>query len=225
MAFTAPATADIQEFDFSVDLLRALLWQYDAAANLQALLAAKKAWYDANQTAFWEGWIRDVFDLRTADEFGLAVWSIILDLPLFVSSPPSPEDKPTWGFGSNNANFGNGNFSSKSGSTNDLPLETKRLALRMRYFQLTSSGCVPEVNRFLSYLFGPGEAYLVDTHQMAQIYVFNFPLTWDLKYLFDNFDIFPRPAGVESSYRDATVNSWGFGANNANFGNGNFGAN
>ena len=70
--------ATIQEFDFSVDLLRALLWQYEDATGLQALLRQKSEWYTVNQTAFWSNWERDVFDLTTANDFGCAVWGIIL---------------------------------------------------------------------------------------------------------------------------------------------------
>ena len=89
----------IQAFDFSVDLMRALLWQYNDAARLEALLRQKQTWYDANQSAFWSDWLADVFDLRTANDFGLSVWAIILDIPLIVASAVDPSDKPLWGFG------------------------------------------------------------------------------------------------------------------------------
>lgn len=193
---------DIQEFDFSVNLLKAILWQYNGAATLQALLKSKQAWYDENQEQFWNDWLVNIFDLRTANEFGLRVWSIILNLPLFVSTEADPLTKPTFGF--DNAffkNFDRGNFSNFNGGTNALPLETKRLALQLRYFQLTTAGCVPEVNRFLKYIFGDmGLVFLKDNHDMTQTYVFTFPLTSDLLYLFTNFDILPRPAAVASDF-------------------------
>lgn len=215
----------IEQFDFSVNLLQALLWQYNEAVNLQAILQAKSDWYDVNQTQFWQDWITDVFNLATANEFGLKVWSIILALPLFVSSAPDSLSKPTFGF--DNAyfmNFDNGNFSSRTGSTNDLPLATKRLALQLRYFQLCSSGTVPEINRFLAYVFADfGKVYLVDKHNMTQEYHFDFPITSDLQYLFNNFDILPRPAGVGSTYLNVTRKCFGFGAFGLNFDNGNFG--
>ena len=59
---------------------------------------------------------------------------------------------------------------------------------------------------------------------MTQMYVFNFPVTWDLAYLFNNYDILPRPAGVSSSVLDATLVYFGFNDFNDNFDNGNFGA-
>lgn len=216
--------ADIQNIDFSVNILRALLWQYNKAETLQALVQSKQDWDDENQKEFWENWIRDVFDLRTANTFGLRVWSIILELPLFVNDPPPPVDKPTWGFGGFRYNFRGANFTNRNGSSVNLPLETKRLALRLRYFQITSSGTVPETNRMLAYLFGEmGGAHLNDGHNMTQEYFFNFQLPWYTKYLFDNFDVLPRPAGVGSSYRDSSQNYWGFGQYRLNFGRGNFG--
>ena len=141
----------IQSLDFSVDVLRALLWQYNDAARLEGLLRQKQAWYDGNQKSFWENWITDVFDLRTANAFGCAVWAIILDIPLSVTSEDDP-DKPTWGFDIYRENFTNGNFSSTQAS--GLSLDQKRTILRLRYFQLVSKGAVPEINKFLKYLFG-----------------------------------------------------------------------
>lgn len=222
----APASNDqIQLFDFSVDLLRALLWQYNEAANLQGLLEAKSAWYTANQQQFWADWYNNVFNLETANQFGLHVWSIILGLPLYVNVPPYP-DKPTWGFASDDVNFDNGNFTDSNGSSYLLPLSTQRRALQLRYTQLISSGTVPEINRALKWIFGDvGASYLIDYHNMTQAYVFEFPVTYDLIYLFNNFDILPRPAGVRSGYIDATLVYFGFNSFNNNFDNGNgFGA-
>ena len=213
---------DIQSFDFSVGLLRALLWQYNEATNLQALLADKAAWYEANQSGFWRDWIADVFDLRTANDFGLSVWSVILGLPLYVNG--ADDAGPFFGFDDQTGfNFDNGIFGDQS--TYELSTETKRIALRLRYFQLTSSGTVPETNRMLESVFGGlGRAWLLDYHNMTQRYIFNFPLPYDLQYLFNHYDILPRPAGVASSYADATLTYFGFAPGDYNFDNGNFGA-
>ncbi len=218
------ADGTIQEFDFSVDLLRAIPWQYNDAVNLIGLLDQKAAWYDVNQTQFWQDWYKNVFDLATSDEFGLSVWSIILGLPLFVNTPPPAG--PIFGFDAQTGfNFDNGIFGETDGSTYQLPLETKRIALQLRYFQLTSSGTVPETNRMLGYVFkGYGPAYLIDYHDMTQEFVFNFPVTADLQYLFNNYDILPRPAGVSSTWTDSTLTYFGFADGDYNFDNGIFGA-
>lgn len=221
----ATQNGDIQTFDFSVDLLRAIIWEYTSATNLQGLLEDKNAWYQQNQTEFWNQWIQNVFDLSTANDFGLAVWAKILNQSIYLNNGPDPVSKPTWGFGIYYQNFNNGNFSSLDGNTYQLPTETARLLLQLRYFQLISSGTVPETNRMLKYIFANyGPVYLQDSLDMTQRYVFMFSIPSQLLLLLNNFDVLPRPAGVESSYYQGTIEYFGFGAYHANLNNGNFGA-
>ena len=218
----------IQQLDFSVNCTKALLWQYQNATALQSLVNSKQAWYNENQEAFWTDWIRDVFDLRTANQFGLIVWGIILDLPLYVNNPPN-SNAPTFGFNASNfMNFNRGNFQSVSGNSYQLPLATQRLALQLRYFQLCSSGTVPETNRFLNYAFSqyngsaPGQVFLVDNHDMTQTYHFLSPMDAGLVYLLQNYDILPRPAGVKSTWINNSVSSFGFAPYGLSFNQGNF---
>jgi hypothetical protein len=91
---------NIQEFNYSVNLLQSILWQYDEATNLIGLINKKNSWYNVNQTQFWENWYNNVFNLLTANSFGLSVWSIILNLPLFLLATPEPDDAPIFGFNS-----------------------------------------------------------------------------------------------------------------------------
>jgi len=210
-----------QTLDLSVDLLRALLWQYNDATKLQGLLQAKQAWYDANQTGFWSDWVRDVFDLRTANDFGLSVWAILLDIPLVVTTPPQAA-KPLWGFGSNHVGFTRGNFAAISGS--GLTTEQRRLVLRLRYFQLTTRATVSEVNAFMAELFKDfGPVYVSDGLNMTARYVFGFPLGAQLEQVLSEYDLLPRPAGVAVDYI-VTVDAagWGFGRYHETFNNGNF---
>ena len=214
---------DIQAFDFSVNLLRASLWQYNDATNLQGLLNAKNTWYLENQTQFWNNWYNDVFNLQTANDFGIKVWGEILGLKLYVN--PTTATGDVFGFdGSDGFNFDNGILTDYS--SYELPLEIKRIALQLRYFQLVSSGTVPETNRMLKYVFrNYGNAFLYDYGAMKQLYIFNFPVIFDLQYLFNNYDILPRPAGVKSNWYDNTIGYFGFGSTNVNFNNGILGAN
>jgi len=191
----------IQELDFSVNLLTSLLWEYNNAQKLQSIIASKQAWFTSNQTDFWQSWITNVFDLRTANAFGLEVWSIILGMPLYLTVYPSVNNA-YWGFGAYRANFTNGNFAQVNGGNVSLPLATNRLMLQLRYFQLCSSGTVPEINRFLKFVFAPwGTGYLADLGNMQQKFYFNFPITSDLQFVFQNLDLLPRPAGVSSTYQ------------------------
>jgi len=214
----------IQEFDYSVDLLSAFLWQYGAATNLLSLIEQKQAWYDANQTEFWNDWYTNVFNLQTANDFGLSVWSIILGLPIIVATNPNPPDTPSLFFGVLHENFTHGNFGTNTPGAVQLTIEQARTVLRMRYFQITSRGTVPEINKFLSILFGDlGGAYVLDGHNMTIEYIFKFPLPSSLEYILTNYDILPRPAGVGATYAIIVGTPFGFDQPE-NFDNGNFGA-
>lgn len=188
----------IQEFDYSVDLLRALLWQYNKAERLESLLTQKQAWYTLNQSAFWDDWVRDVFDLRTANEFGCQVWAIVLGLRLTVTTQPTTPGAPVFGFGTFNQNFTWGNFGQTSSGTVVLTVEQQRLVLRLRYFQLVTRCTVPEINRFMASIFADeGPVYVQDANDMSAIvYVFGFPIDSNLRFIFDNYDLLPRPATV-----------------------------
>lgn len=188
-----------QAFEYSVNLLRAIVWQYDSAANLRGLVQAQQDWMDDNQEAFWTDWYTDVFDLRTANTFGLTVWSIILGVPL-VGPSSSGKEGPAWAFGSARQNFGRGNFGG-SGAPIALQEEEARLVLRLRYYQLVSRGTVPATNAFLAELFADqGPVYVVDNYDMTMDFVFGFTPGANLRYVLDRLDILPRPSGVLANY-------------------------
>lgn len=211
----------IQQFDYSVDLLRALLWQYNDAAAIQSLLTQKQEWWTENQTAFWENWYNDVFNLQTANDFGLAVWSFILNLPLFINILPITP-KISWGFGQYRKNFNNGNFARTQGGI-VLTTEQKRLVLRLRYFQLITRGAAPEVNAFLKIVFVDyGDVYMLDGLDMSITYVFMFDPPSALLQALTDYDLLPRPAGVKLKTFFANRKTWGFGQYRKNFNNGNF---
>lgn len=228
-------SGNIQAFDFSVDLLQAILWQYDSAARLKHILARKSEWYVENQTNFWTSWIADVFDLRTANDFGLSVWAQILNVPL-VASTSGTGDRPVFGFApdvgepeNGNLNFENtatntgGNFGQDGDGTLALTTEQKRLLLRLRYFQLTSTGAVPEINYVLQTIFGgEGLAYVLDGHDMTMNYIFEFFPPSNVLFVLENFDVLPRPAAVGLAVLVQPRDTFGFDPYYLNFENSNF---
>jgi len=200
----------------------AILWQYDKAPNLLGIMQAKQDWYDAEVAEFWRAWYRDVFDLRTANEFGLAVWGVILNLPLYVDESASPADYPAFGFASYGMNFDNGNFATDVPGANTLTLDQRRIVLRLRYYQLTTRATIPEINRILADVFGPGVCYALDGYNMTMTYVWVVPQPSALLNLLRDFDILPRPAGVSISTTDANLEGFEFANYGYNFDNGNF---
>lgn len=219
----ASAAEGVQDFDFSVDLLRVVLWQYNDAIRLQKLLQQKQDWYRVNQTEFWSWWIVNVFDLRTANDFGLAVWGKILDESRDASVPGVGIDYPAFGFGQHKRNFGRGNFRRADAGYVRLGVEQYRLLLQLRYFKLISRGTVPEINAFMQRLFGDqANVYVLDPLDMSYaVYVFSAaPATWQ-RFVLEDMDALPRPAGVGSTVRVVSRQTFGFGAHHRNF-SGNF---
>jgi hypothetical protein len=215
----------IEQFDFSVNLLKSLLWQYNKAPNLQGILEAKQSWYDANQRDFWSNWFSNVFNLETANEFGCNVWAIILGLPTTLITDPLPNAITPFGFDvTNKSNFGSSNFSSTGTSQIGFTLAEKRLLLRLRYRKLTARGVIPETNQILKDLIVPtyGSCYMLDGLNMTQRLVCGFSIPSALNIILTEYDLLPRPAGVDQSIVDTTFPVFGFGPTNENFGNGGF---
>lgn len=215
--------ADIQQIDGHANLLRAILWQYSHADKLKALAQAKQDWRDRNIEQFWSDWYRDVFNINTANDFGLAIWGKILGIPITVDIDPST-GREVWGFGVENLNFGNGNFGRRSSGSASLTRSQKRMLLKMRYFNLTHKPSVANINKMLSDTFsGFGKIFVVDNLDMTAVYFHDFALPSELETLFRDFDILPRPSAVGVRTQLQVKDSWGFGPNHLNFENGNFG--
>lgn len=213
----------IQQIDYSVDIMKSLLWQYNEADRLQRILELKQEWYDTNQSDFWQNWERDVFNLNTANDFGLTVWAIILGLILNVVVEGQDPALPTFGFASTHKNFTRGNFRRSTTGSVSLTQEQKRLVLKLRYFQLTTRGCPPEVNRFLNQVFASeGSVYMLDGLNMTIRYVFDFTPSSALQFVLQKYDVLPRPAGVGIDYVVGIEDAFGFDEFHENFDNGNF---
>lgn len=216
----------IQIFDFTINLLRALLWKHNRAAHLEALVRSKDAWYGENQQGFWRDWLRDVFDLRTANAFGLQVWARILGVRLSVPIGPSNPDKPTFGFGEFFRNFTRGTFGRLGDGTQNLTIEEQRALLRLRYLSLISRVTIPDMNRAMSAVFGDrGHVYALDPMDMSEVvYVFTFDPGRRLLGLLQEYDALPRPSAVGVRVTILTRPVFGFGPYNRNFTRGTFGA-
>lgn len=213
---------DVLRWEIEPDTLRGTLWQFDSAERLQSLIQQKYQWYFDNYGVFFYNWYFDVFDLRTANDFGLSVWAIILDLPLFVTTAQSPTNYPAFGFANFGGNFFNYNFATTGTGVQNLTTEQKRVILRLRFYQITTRASVPDINKFLFELFG-GLIYAIDNLNMTMTYIFTAPPSSSLIWALQEFDVLPRPAGVEYDFNTLSPPSFGFAPYQANFFNSNFG--
>lgn len=214
----------IQVFRFAVDVTQALLWKHNRARRLEALALAKQSWLDQQHAGFWSAWLRDVFDLRTANDFGTAIWARILGVRLALPLSGSHPDKATWGFGPSRRNFERGNFGRIGNSTSRLTTEERRLVLRMRYFQLVGRCTIPDINHALRTVFGEGRAYVLDPLNMEFItYVFTYNPGQRLLDVLLDTGVLPRPSTVGVRVVVSGKRSFGFGPHALNFTRGGFG--
>jgi|ERR1700733_2004377 len=225
------------------DLLQSVLWQYGQATNLLSLLNQKQEWYNVYLTQFWNDWYYNVFNLLTANNFGLAVWSIILNLQLYIDYIPESDTKPIWGFNAYNPDYpdllntywnfygpsGAGANFSTAGQIIILTTEEQRFILRLKYFQLSNLGDITDINNFLNYLCSTsntgytGTIYALDGFNMTMTYVFTSDdMSQGLYETLIEEDLLPRPAGVGIKYVVTDETIWGFAPYYQNFGNGNF---
>lgn len=211
-----------QQFNLSIDLMQQLLWQHENKPNLQSLVSQKQAFYDTEHSTFWADWITNVFDLRTANQFGLSVWAQLLNVPIqFTIS----RRNTIFGFGIYRRNFGRGTFAANQiHPLGVLTLTEWRQLLQLRYWQLVSRGAIPETNKFYAFLFGNNQNMMLDYLNMEIRHYFNPPLSSNMIYNLTTLDILVRPAGVKRAIitPSVSVNAFGFGSSHKNFNRGNF---
>lgn len=185
---------------YNGDIHQALKWLQNKAPNVTSLIDQKARWYDQNQTQFWTNWEKNVFNLATANSFGIMVWCIILGVPssLFGLYP----DEPTsWAYGPDrqnykysgtdpdfaNPNLTGGNFFGGGNST-ILNLQEARWILRLRYLALVSNGNLSFTNYMLRWIFNNGQPwdfagkryfYVTDITAPAQTLTPSAPVTED----------------------------------------------
>ena len=209
---------NIQTFDNSIDVLKVIPWEYDQAPNLVGLLTKKQEWYKENYSDFWDDWEKNVFNLDTANDFGLNVWSIILDLPLYTRDDSRPVDHPAFGFSQFGIGFDqtNSQFAISSNAFKNLTLDQRRQLLKLRWYNITSDGSMSAINQALYNVFGTS-VYCLDGEDMTIIYIFTVPQPQIMMNLFGQLDILPRPSGVLAEILVKPNDSFGFAPYGLNF--------
>lgn len=214
-------------YNCTIDLMKALDWQRSNAPIITQIIQNRQDWMQTNHCDFWNNWVVDVFNLATANDFGLAVWAIILDEPLYGVTSQSPITYDDWGFGEFRDNFNNGNFGSNADGGYNFTTEEKRIALQLKAFILHMSGNVSgeglAINSSLARIFGANQIVCIDNRDMTFSYIFYNPDFAEFVLELANRDLLPRPAGIDIAFIfDGDSQGWGFGENNENFNNGNY---
>jgi hypothetical protein len=191
-------------------ILSSITWRFDTSSRLNKLLNSKAAWYVKNHDQFWVTWYNNIFNLKTANNFGCAVWAYILDVPINVLGLRN--NYRLWAFGPTRSNFdtstdpiqnpSSGNFPSLSQSGAITSIQEAIWALRLKYYVHTSPRDVLSINKLLNDVFNSqpgvgGMAYIQDGQDMTMTYVFTFPISLNFQQAMIDFDLLPKVSGVK----------------------------
>ena len=109
---------------YNIDTSAVLLWQYDKATRLKALLQANEDLANGEVGSFWRYYQASIFSLDTADAFGLRNWGRIVGQPWPV--------------------YANGEL---------IPEDAYRAVLKARFYLATAEGSVADICEYFSKLF------------------------------------------------------------------------
>ena len=211
-------------YNCEINLLSALDWQRSSADIVKQFIKNEQDWMQVNHCDFWNNWQKDVFTLATANDFGLSVWSIILDEDIFGYQIASPEDYPNWGFSIDDENFFDGSFASEDASTYEFTTEQKRIILQLKAFKvLAIGGPIIQTNKAMANIFGNGVILAFDNFDMSYVYQLLDSTISDFIIEINKRDLLPRPIGIEiSEIRIVKAATFGFAEFDENFFDGNF---
>lgn len=140
------------------EITQAITWQYDKSSALVTLIQSEQDFYNSAVRDFWVNWERDVFNIDTANYFGLIVWATILGCTEYVEQTKKIRGT-SFGFGQVHKNFYKSNFSISS-YVKSLPIESLRKLLKAQMYNFNSNGSIASYNRLLAMLFPNSEAYI-----------------------------------------------------------------
>lgn len=152
-------------------ILQALKWMQNNAPNIQSLVQQKSDWYAQFNEGFWNDWKTNIFDIRTANSFGIMIWCTILGVPSSLFGL-YPTGKTSWAYGANRQNYiysgtdpllpdpnlEGGNFFG-GGNATIVDIQDARWTLMLRYAALVSNGRIALMNHMLRFIFNDDEPW------------------------------------------------------------------
>lgn len=188
----SPVFQDIKRFDFW-DTIQS---QY---ANSERIIALIETFNDClDQTANFDEFFRLVWNIDTAEGFGLDVWGRIVG----VNRTLQISDVLFFGFSQQDptvGTFGEGIFYSGTPATNNFVLSdaSYRTLILAKALANICDGSITAINKVLLSLFpGRGDCYVWDGQDMTGAYVFEFELTPVELAVVVQSGVLPKPVGV-----------------------------
>lgn len=211
-----------------INFEQTIISQYANSPTLVRLVENMNAYID--QTTNFETFFNFVWNVDTAQGFGLDVWGAIVGVGRLLQIPGAD---PIVGF-DNASNpddwfpMSQGRFARENELTvaYELPDDAYRVLILTKALANIAATTGPGLNQILRNLFkGRGRAYVRDLGNMAMEFVFNFRLTTVEYAILTQSGALPHPAGVFYSVQVVPFGLFGFrgiGTNARNFNHGVF---
>ena len=176
-----------------------ILSQYGNSPTVLALLEAINQWFDP--AALIDEWYRLVWDVSTAQGYGLDVWGRIVGVQRVLNVALDLY----WGYAEATTlsalPYGEGIFYSGEPLTSNYALsdEAYRLLIMAKAAANITDGSIPSINAILMALFpGRGNAWVADGLDMTMTYTFAFtpPLSPVEQAVVEQSGVLPRSTGV-----------------------------
>jgi hypothetical protein len=168
-------SVNIGTINFTIDNSLCYLWQYDNAKNLQSLMKSKDNFLTVNVSNFWENYFTDIFNIATANSFGLEVWGVILGVarPQYTNA-----DNQTVPF------------------TDDM----YRKILLASVLKFNSNSSVASFNDYFHFIFNNKSVFLRNNYDMTVDIVFYYEPTIEDMAVIASPYFLPLPTGVGVNY-------------------------
>lgn len=181
-----------------IDYLETVISQY---ANSPRLLQLLSNWNeDLDPRVDLDLFYESVWNIATAEGYGLDVWGRIVGVSRTIRSPSPTGDVFGFSEGAGYQPFGQAPFYSPRSSLTNITLSDADFRTLILVKAMSNiSGCsTPVLNAALTQLFGTsGRSYVIDAGGMKIRYVFEFILSSQEYAILTTSGAIPKPAGVE----------------------------
>lgn len=188
--------------------------QYAASTTIQQLITDWDSYFNTS----WESQLYSVvWDVETAQGFGLDIWGRIVVASRNLTVPTSIPDIEYFGYNDSSTQswspFDQEAFYSGENQSNTVTLSDQayRVLILTKALANISATDSQSLNSVLDQLFpGRGRAWVNDLGDMAMRFVFEFALeSWEKAVLVGG-NVIPRPAGVFAYIFEAPADTFGF---------------
>lgn len=205
--YTETATAAVVDVGISAiavtsNLNLTVISQYAQSPVLMQMIADFSQWFD--QSANWDNFYQYVWNIDSAQGFGLDFWGKVLGVGRYLLLPVTADflgltgsDGTASGYA-----FGVGVFfdGATDTQTYSLPDPDYRTLLLAKAFANICRACIPVLNQLLMTLFaGYGDAYVEDNGNMAMTFYLGWVPTAIQLAILEQSGVVPHPTGVAVS--------------------------